>query len=132
MDSRTNRGKLIDTLEEGYKMEKGQQMEMDTLSQLKELLTTRFDHLEKVIQGNEDRNSEDHKGMKRNIAELYEENKTQNKEIDERFDKQGERMGKTEQALARMDERHKMTAWFIGLGVGVVSGIVGFVMNLIQ
>jgi ElaB/YqjD/DUF883 family membrane-anchored ribosome-binding protein len=112
-------------------MEKGQQMEMDTLSQLKELLTTRFDHLEKVIQGNEDRNSEDHKGMKRNIAELYEENKTQNKEIDDRFDKQGERMGKTEQALARMDERHKMTVWFVGLAVGVVSGVVSFVISLI-
>ena len=41
-------------------------------------------------------------------------------------------MGETEKALARMDERHKMTVWFVGLGVGIVSGVVSFVMNLIQ
>jgi hypothetical protein len=105
-------------------------MDQALFDQLKELLTAKFDHLEKTIQGNEDRNTADHNSMRHQIAELFEENKKQNKEFDERFDKQGQRMGKHEADLARMDERHKLTAWFIGLGVGVVSGIVGFVMNL--
>ena len=107
-------------------------MEKELFDQLKELLTEKFNHLEKTIQGIEDRNTEDHRTMKQQIGELFEENKKQNKEVDERFDRHGVRMGKHEAEQARMDERHKMAIWFVGLGVGVASGIVSFVISLIK
>ena len=75
-------------------------MEKELFDQLKELLTEKFNHLEKTIQGIEDRNTEDHRTMKQQIGELFEEN--------------------------------KKPIWFVGLGVGVASGIVSFVISLIK
>lgn len=106
-------------------------MNEEWFGRLEKHFDSRFDAVEKLITSNDNRNAMEHEKLRGSIEKLFEENKAQNAEVDTRFFKTGERIGKIEAESARMDERHKMSIWFVGIGVTVISGIVSFAIKMI-